>query len=67
MSLKGVPRENAETYFRELTSETTASDTGTRHKMSQATALVQLAEQAATFFHDPAFETYAGVTVVLHR
>jgi hypothetical protein len=67
MSLKGVPREDAETYFRELTSETTASDTGTRDKMSQATALVQLAEQAAAFFHDPAFETYARFTVVLHR
>jgi DNA primase len=67
MSLKGVPPEDAETYFRRLTSETTASDTGTRHKLSQATALVQLAEQAAAFFHDPAFETYARFTVVRHR
>src|SRR5262245_26150534 len=66
MSLKGVPREDAETYVRELTSETTASDTGTRHKMSQATALVQLAEKAAAFFHDPAFETYARFTVGEH-
>jgi hypothetical protein len=56
MSLKGVRRADAETYLRDLTSETTASDTGTRHKMSQA----------AAFFHDPAFETYARFTVGEH-
>jgi len=67
MSLKEVPREDADIYFRELASETTASDTGTRHRMSQATALVQLAEQAAAFFHAPAFETYARFTVVRYR
>jgi hypothetical protein len=53
MSLKGVSREDAEAYLRELTSETSASDTGTRHKTSQATTLVQLAEKAAAFSTTP--------------
>jgi DNA polymerase-1 len=67
MSLKGVSREDAEAYLRELTGETsTGGDTGTGHKTSQATTLVQLAEKTAVFFHDPAFETYARFTVGEH-
>src|SRR5262249_44568784 len=66
MSLKGMSREDAEAHLRELTGATSASDTGTRHKLSQATALVQLAEKAAALFHDPAFETYARFTVGEH-
>jgi hypothetical protein len=49
MSLKGVSREDAEAYLRELTGETSKSDTSMRPKTSQATALVQLAEKPPRF------------------
>jgi hypothetical protein len=66
MSLKGVSREEAEIFLQELTGKANPADTATRPKASQATALVQLAEKAAAFFHDPAFETYARFTVGEH-
>jgi hypothetical protein len=66
MSLKGVSREDAEAYLRELTGETSTGDMGPRPKTSQATTLVQLAEKVAVFFHDPAFETYARFPVGEH-
>jgi hypothetical protein len=66
MSLKGVCREEAEAYLGALTGETGSRGTDTQRKISQATKLVQLAEQAAAFFHDPAFETYARFTVGEH-
>ncbi|MDQ3828985.1 MAG: hypothetical protein M3361_06690 [Candidatus Tectomicrobia bacterium] len=66
MSLKGVSREEAEAYLRELTGETSTGDMGPRPKTSQATTLVQLAEKVAVFFHDPAFETYARFAVGEH-
>jgi hypothetical protein len=66
MSLKGVPRAEAEAYLRTLTGETGCREKDTQPKISQATKLVQLAEQAAVFFHDPAFETYTRFTVGEH-
>jgi DNA polymerase-1 len=66
MSLKGVSYQDAEAFLRELTGKTIGSDSGTRSKVSQATALVQLAEQAVELFHDPALETYARFAVGKH-
>jgi DNA polymerase-1 len=66
MSLKGVSHQDAEASLQELTGKTAGRDSGTRSKVSQATALVQLAEQAAELFHDPALETYARFALGNH-
>jgi hypothetical protein len=66
MSLKGVSQQEAEACLQELTGKTVRRDSGTRSKVSQATALVQLAEHAGELFHDPALETYARFPVGEH-
>jgi CHC2 zinc finger len=54
MSLKGVSHQDAQASLQELTGKTSGGDSGARSKVSQATALVQLTEQAAELVHDPA-------------
>jgi putative DNA primase/helicase len=66
MSLKGVSQQEAEAALQEASGKTVGRDSGTRSKVSQATTLVQLAEQAVELFHDPAFETYARFAVGEH-
>jgi hypothetical protein len=67
MSLKGLSRAEAKRDLRKLMGETGPDDDNPKDKMSQATRLVHIAEDASELFHDSASDTYASVTVDDHR